>query len=326
VDPELYDLASDPTESANRAVEEHERVEALRGRLRDLIAESAPAPKGAAVEVDAATREQLRSLGYALGSPSQIEDELATLEVTGVDPTELMSDVGAVARALASVEASDGPGAAKAFEALAERYPRSTEVIQGLLDAYLLLGRADDAISILRRGIEVDPEYVRFWSNLAELLIGTGDDDEAEEVLRAARVRWPCHEILQGHLAQLHARNGRVRERLAVLEEAVAICDAPPATLNDLAYALATVSDAELRDGARALSLARKASDALGGENPLALDTLAVAHAESGHPEEAKRTLRRALALARQQRLDESVLRVLGAHLAELEAGRPVRE
>ena len=62
------------------------------------------------------------------------------------------------------------------------------------------------------------------------------------------------------------------------------------------------------------------------GEHPLLLDTLAAAHAENGDFAAALDVTRRALKLGNQQRFREPELKMLRDHLAQLEAGRPIRE
>jgi predicted Zn-dependent protease len=95
--------------------------------------------------------------------------------------------------------------------------------------------------------------------------------------------------------------------------------------VNDLAYQLATVSAGELRNGKRALELAQAMIGSL-GDNPLALDTLAVAQAEVGRRDEASATLARALELAERQKLPDAAFRVLRDHETKVKAGEPIRE
>ena len=67
---------------------------------------------------------------------------------------------------------------------------------------------------------------------------------------------------------------------------------------NNLAWRLATCPQAALRDGARAVELAREADRLAGGKNPDYLDTLAAAYAEAGQFPQAVEAAERALTLA----------------------------
>jgi tetratricopeptide (TPR) repeat protein len=70
------------------------------------------------------------------------------------------------------------------------------------------------------------------------------------------------------------------------------------ATLNNLALVLSTCSDAQFRNGSRAIQLAQQADEVAGGKNPLFIRTLAAAYAESGQFNEAIGAAHRALELA----------------------------
>jgi hypothetical protein len=51
--------------------------------------------------------------------------------------------------------------------------------------------------------------------------------------------------------------------------------------LNQLAWVLATNSEAQIRNGAKAIELARQADQLSGGKTPIILHTLAASYAES---------------------------------------------
>src|SRR5262249_39867476 len=66
--PELYDLAHDPDERRDRALEERDRVAAMRRALDLAVGRIAPGGDSArAVALSPEQQERLRSLGYAGG-------------------------------------------------------------------------------------------------------------------------------------------------------------------------------------------------------------------------------------------------------------------
>jgi TPR repeat protein len=69
-----------------------------------------------------------------------------------------------------------------------------------------------------------------------------------------------------------------------------------PEALNNLAFLLATSTDANVRNPKDAIVIAQKAVDA-SGENPTCLDTLATAYYGAGQPDKAAESERRALTL-----------------------------
>jgi tetratricopeptide (TPR) repeat protein len=69
-------------------------------------------------------------------------------------------------------------------------------------------------------------------------------------------------------------------------------------TCNALAWALATYPEAKLRDGEKAVEYASKACKLSRWKSPLILETLAAAHAECGHFDQAVSWEKKALDLA----------------------------
>ena len=65
---------------------------------------------------------------------------------------------------------------------------------------------------------------------------------------------------------------------------------------------LATSSDASIRDGAKAVELARQAISLSGGKEPLFFRSLAAAYAETGRFSDAIAVIQQAVAIARIQR------------------------
>ena len=68
--------------------------------------------------------------------------------------------------------------------------------------------------------------------------------------------------------------------------------------MNNLAWILATHEDAQIRDGAEALRLARRACELTRHELPGHLDTLAAAYGEAGQFDQAVKTIEKAIQLA----------------------------
>jgi Flp pilus assembly protein TadD len=88
---------------------------------------------------------------------------------------------------------------------------------------------------------------------------------------------------------------------------------------------LATDTDASLRKGAEAVTLAKRAVQLSGGQEPLILDTLAAAYAEAGRFDQAVTTAQQALALALNQG-NAPLANALRAHIKLYQAGVPCRE
>ena len=92
-----------------------------------------------------------------------------------------------------------------------------------------------------------------------------------------------------------------LREAISHYEQAWTLAPEDPHCRNNLAWVLATSSDASIRDGAKAIDLAQSAVALSGGREPRFLRTLAAAYAESGRFPEALGVAQQAIAIARMQ-------------------------
>ena len=329
VEPELFDVRADPGERDNLASRHPEVVDQLRSRLHLLIAEAPPRPEGAEVPIDRETLAQLAALGYAGATTVvPIEDEAATLTLAGADPVSLTDAIVRMSRAQGDMKLRRYDSAAKAFGGLWKEHPESTAVLYGLIRALLGLDRDDQAIPLLRRGIQLDPGFGDFYFLLGSRLRAKGEVAEAGPVLREAVDLEPCRLGPRVELANLLAAEQRYAEQFALLDAGISRCqgEVREGFRNDYAYALATCHEERFRDGARAVKIAREIIEAEGGTQPNYLDTLAAAHAEVGEFDQAIETSRRAIAILRNREISDQVIASFESNLERYEAGQPVRE
>jgi arylsulfatase A-like enzyme len=329
LEPELYDLASDPRELDNLASKRPERVEQLRGRLEALVAEAPPPPEDARRTMDEEAVAQLRALGYVVGStPLVLDDERASLVVAGPDPTTRIGDLREYVKAWGLIGSRDFDLALEKLRKLEERNPESPAVVAAQSEALRRAERDDEIIPVLRRGLELEPDSIRYRLLLAKTLRSRGEEQaaEAEQLLRQALALDPCDATVRLHLSEVLRAAGRYPEQLALLEEGSDACPDSVVVRNALAFALATSPVPELRDGPRAVRMAEAAVAETDARHPGYLDTLAAAHAETGDFERALAEQRRAFALFQGRNVEPGLLEGYERHLADLEAGRPIRE
>jgi tetratricopeptide (TPR) repeat protein len=104
------------------------------------------------------------------------------------------------------------------------------------------------------------------------------------------------------NLAIFFLRARRYSRARAVLEKGLALAPRSAPLSAKLTWVLAACPDPRLRDGARALVLARQACAATASRDPAMLDALAAALAETGQFDQAARTANQAVQLARRAR------------------------
>jgi tetratricopeptide (TPR) repeat protein len=217
--------------------------------------------------------------------------------------------------------------AERLFREVIARNPESTPALDGLILTLRSLGKEDEQIGLLRRAIELDSaESLEHATHLALLLRDRGERDEARALLVGVLETDPCQTFARLHLAELAREERDYEAQLRVLEDGRDSCKDAIEIRNAIAYALATSPSDAVRDGARALELARAVSEEVGHENPDYLDTLACARAEVGRFDEARAALLEAMDLVEGHRVPEEVREVYRRHLARVEAGEPVRE
>jgi arylsulfatase A-like enzyme/Flp pilus assembly protein TadD len=323
---ELYDLDSDPGEKTNLAASQPSQVDTLRAQLAKLLATRSPVADAMTGEVDPETQRHLAELGYVVGSSSPADEASEdAIDVYGPDPAQLMPKIDPYVDALGGAQFADAKETAVLLQRLSNEFPESAAILEIAINVQLSAGQTEQALANLRRGTQIDPERQSFWGRLGELLMRLEHFDEAKSALIETLRRWPCELSPRTNLANVYSRTGARTEQIAVLEQGVEACGAPPELVNDLAYQLATVSNPKLRNGKRSLELAEAMIPKL-GDNPLALDTLAVAQAETGRRDDARATLGKAITMAERQKLPDEALRILRGHAAKVDAGEAIRE
>ncbi len=327
LEPALYDIEADPGENTNLA-RKHPTVSArLRQRLEELLRAAPEKPPDAEAELTPEELAALAALGYLVGrTPAALDDEVATLELSGPDPVHRTTDLGFFVEAVGWLERGSRVDAAeRRLRWLWERNPGSPQILEFWIDSLLRLERVDEALPLLRRALELEPGSVSARQDLAKILDARGESAEARRLLREAVELDPCAGGSWLRLSVSARRQGQRARSRELLEEGMAACPESPVLRNALAFSLATSPVADERDGARAVRLAEAVVEESEGQHPDYLDTLAAAYAEQGELERALETQRRALSLVEGRDLPPELVEPLRRHLATLESGEPIR-
>jgi tetratricopeptide (TPR) repeat protein len=191
-----------------------------------------------------------------------------------------------------------------------------------LANALRQRGKVDEAISHYQRALHIKPDFAEAHNNLGTALRQKGRVDEAIAHYQEALEMMPENESVHVNLANAFLQKGRVGQAIGHYQRALQIDPADMEIQNNLAWLLATSGQASLRNGDKAVQLARRANELAGGTNPVVLGTLAAAFAEAGQFGDARRSAQEAIALARAAGRPEMV-RQLNDELQLYEAGRP---
>ncbi|PYK12874.1 MAG: hypothetical protein DME65_03160 [Verrucomicrobia bacterium] len=207
----------------------------------------------------------------------------------------------------------------------ARMQPNDPDAQVALANALVQKRQIDDAISHYEKAVAIRPDYFLARYGLGHALLEKGKLDAAIEHSRAAVLIQPNNADCQTILAIALDEKGQSAEAIKHYEKALEISPQSVSALNNLAWLLATASNGSLRNGVRAIQLARQADEISGGSNALVLRTLAAAYAEAGQFGKASESARTSMQLARSQG-DESLAGELQQQIALYELGLPYRE
>jgi Flp pilus assembly protein TadD len=203
--------------------------------------------------------------------------------------------------------------------------PNDPDAQVSLGSALLEKKRIDEAIMHYQKALAIRPDYVLAQCGLGRALLEKGDLDTAIQHFRAALLIQPEHADCHTVLAVALDEKGETAEAIEHYEKALKLSPQSVPALSNLAWLLATCSNALLRNGSKAVEIARHADQLSGGTNTLVLRTLAAAYAESGQFESAIESARAAVQLARMHG-DRSLATELEQEIALYELGLPYRE
>jgi tetratricopeptide (TPR) repeat protein len=247
--------------------------------------------------------------------------------------------------------------AEKAFRAAVAADPTDAEALANLGISLANLGRIDEAQDRLVQSLAMDDSITLAHLSLGVVYDRKGNDQAAIEhyetalrqdarnaqartyaadarmrlgqpLLAAALYRQsldlaPASARTRHSLAMAYVKGGRFADARKVLEEGLAVQPGQPVFINALARILSTAPDASVRDGARALQLAKALFEAT--RNPDVGLTYAMAMAETGNFDEAKK-LQAETIIAFERSKAEGSRPLMARNLARYQQRQPARE
>ena len=203
--------------------------------------------------------------------------------------------------------------------------PTDPDAQVSLGNALFQKGRIDEAIAHYQEAITVRPDHFLARYSLGHALLEKGELDGAIQVCRSALLLRPSDVDCHTTLAIALEEKGNPTEAIQHYRKALELAPESIPTLTNLAWLLATSQDASLRNGLKAVELAKQADRLVGGTNTLVLRTLAAAYAENGDFANAIRTARSAMQLARMHG-EESLTTDLDQQIRLYQLGMPYRQ
>ena len=315
---EQYQLAIEQNPGYAEAHSNLGRALAEQGRLKEAIEQYEEA-----VVINPDYAEAHNNLGFALTAQGRLDEAVSHYRQAIESDPKYAHAYNNLGLALAMQDKIDE--AIGDFRKAIELDPAYGGAEANLGHALLSTSDVDGAIAHLRKALELGPETAEAHKNLGIGLGAKGLTDEAIPQFERALQLAPNMAEAHYYLGMALVMKGRAAEGLAHWRQALRKEPDNLQALNDTAWLLSTSSDAALRNGSEAISLAEHAVQITSGREPAILGTLAAAYAESGDFDKAIETDQRAADLATQQgnaRLAEA----LEGRLAKFQAKTPIRQ
>lgn len=217
-----------------------------------------------------------------------------------------------------------GP-AVEHFQSALRLDPDSAEAHSDLGSALARQGKSEQGIGELQRALQLDPSMRRANFDMAMAFASQGDFDQAIAHFHKELEIDPHFELARQTLVSVVSDRNRLLDALNRTLEQLKRRPNDVALLHAAAWTLATNPNASIRDGGRAVTLAQRAWKLTGGDDPLALGTLAAAYAEAGRFNEAAAAAERGIQAARAAG-NYNMASQIAICLAQFKSGKPFRE
>ncbi len=275
------------------------------------------------IQINTNSPETLDNLGNALAAQGRFDEAVESYRRAiqiKPDSPEALNNLG-----YAFAQQGRFAEAIESYQRALKIKPDFCQALNNLGYAYTRQGQLEAAIGNYRLAIQINPNYSEALNNLGYALAQQGQFDEAIKNYRRALQINPIYYQALNNLGFALAQQGQLEAAIGDYRQALQINPNFPRALNNLSWVLATGSRDELRDGAEAVQLAKRACELTQYQEPLFLRTLAAAEAEAGHFSEAVTTAENAAQLATQAGLADWAVK--NQPLLELyRAGKPYHE
>lgn len=187
-------------------------------------------------------------------------------------------------------------------------------------------GKIGDAIGDLRQLVQSDPKNLELQMQLALFYAADKQRQKAIDAFSEVLKQDPDNQMAFRHRGDALLGMGKLKEAIADYESALKLDENDSGVLNNLAWLLAAAPDDSLRNGQRAVELAKTAARVTEFKQPHILSTLAASYAETGDFESAVSWSKKAVDLAGKSPEDKDIVEQLQQELESFEAKKPWRE
>ena len=163
------------------------------------------------------------------------------------------------------------------------RYNLGTALVHtNLANALTREGKPEEAVMHYEEAVKLRPDYGDAYYNFGSVLFQQGRIDDAIAQWQKALAIQPDDAQAHTSLGNAFLQKGWPEKAIVHYQKALEIDPGEVKARNNLAWVLATSSDASIRNGAMAVSLAAQAVEISGGNDAIFFRTLAASYGECG--------------------------------------------
>jgi tetratricopeptide (TPR) repeat protein len=262
-------------------------------------------------------------LGAAMLNEGQVDKAIEycktalAINARDIESLALLGNISAGQRKYA--EAADYLGRAVKLD------PRHVAAMHNYALALMSLGESARGIEVLRNALVVAPGSVIVNNSLGSILASRGELDAAASCLQRSLASDRKNVYAHNNLGMVLREQGRIADAVAHWREAIRLDPRDGFAVQQLAWTMATCSDATIRNAREAVELARWGVQLSEGREPIYLGTLAAAYAEAGRFSDAVKCADRAIAMAAARR-ESGTANALRTQREQYRKGKPCRE
>ena len=184
------------------------------------------------------------------------------------------------------------------FSKVLQSKPGSADALYELGDTLERKGNVSGAVEHYLEAIKLRPGYAKAYNNLGVILASQGKAEGAIRFFAKALRINPGYAGAHYNLGKIYANLNDPEKAISHYKKAVQLDPNMIQALYHLSWMLSTVEDDKYRNGKEAVNLAEKLCKITQFRQPLALDALAAAYAETGQFNEAIFTAKKAHKMA----------------------------
>jgi tetratricopeptide (TPR) repeat protein len=276
-----------------------------------------------AVRLEPGNAQYQNNFATALARSGQESEAIEHYQMaTRDDPkfADAYSNLGALHAAQHRLE-----DAARDYSEAVDLKPTNAVIYLNAGIVFLKLGKIDKAVDALAEAVRMNPQSSDALYEYGHALFLQGQYERARQQLSQAVQMKPDNALAEFYLGLANLQLHSAEEGLKRLAEASRLRPNWVDPLNAQAWVLATSDDDKVRNGAKALELARQAVDLTSRQQPAVLNTLAAAYGEIGQFTNAVAAANEAMTMAQQRNQADLVVKIQQA-LTSYQSGHPYRE